>query len=235
MAEAPTGRALREAKLQSELSRVTVLLGLAAAEKGSQSCSSSLASCGSCAGVLIGLGLVTCGSPVAPIGLVIALLSAGGFVMSLRGYGAQVPSQEKAERAIEQLGEKLEGTETLHIDKQDLRLLHRLLGTASQSVTIGILRILAVVGDADSLSMARWMAGQPQEQYLSRVGDSPEVKREAARAAELLEQRLSTARQRETLLRPSETGRDADLLRPVTDQSADPDRLLRPDDRESLL
>lgn len=198
------------------------------AQQSDRSCLLSVGGCIAIVGILAGIGLVATdpGTGLAVAFVVVVAIVLIGCVNTIDHRRA---SEEEVDELILAAGSLLSGAENLRLTDKDRSNLDQRLHVASPQVAVAILDILAVAGDAFSLQIARCLCGRTENVEGFKCGLHPEVRKTAAFAAEAIERRLELARQTSTLLRPSGSSDESELLRPSTAAGSDvPEQLLRP-------
>jgi hypothetical protein len=188
--ESPTGTQEIATGLQADLNAALRTLSFARAEKSDSGCMATVTGLGSCFGGVVGLGLTSCGSGITVAGLVVLGFSIAGFIRSLTAGDLRPPSMDKAEAQIVDVASRLTGNEALGVDGFDRDNLHHLLKIAQPNVAIAVLKILACVGDHQSLKLMRITA--EREGFADGIAScfDADVKHVAGWAANILEARM---------------------------------------------
>jgi hypothetical protein len=198
--------------LQSELDEAMRKLAWSQNEKKERAYAGIAGIVGSCLAALVG-GVMFLWREQAG-GWLFVLGGLLGLILSVCAMAAQPPSQGAADLLLYELARKLTGEEDLHIDPAHRTALHkRLTNDATPEVAVAALKLLAIMGNQESLWYVEGLAGTASQAHLFPASLDWNVRQLAVQSAARLHARIEVARLATTLLRPAGVQEDQ-LLRP---------------------
>lgn len=182
----------------------------------------------------VGMGIqaITAQSEIWIVFAAILVIGLGLARSVIRFWLGRTERLEQLDRELCELAPRLAVADRLSLSLEDRNRLHDRLFNCSPEAVVGIVGVLEVAGNKESLHYLKSLAGSGFYAHLLSPRITPEVRAMAGKAARSLKVKLERETHAETLLRASGSVNANELLRPVGPSGSTPaEQLLRAEDR----